>query len=49
MHHINHIDFFSINANVCAQKSLKRICTGFDPVTPLIILNSLKEFIEIET
>ena len=33
-YYINHIDFFSIHANVCAQKSLKRTCAGFDPVTP---------------
>ena len=38
MHHVSHIDFFSINANVCAQKSLKCTCPGFDPVTPLYTL-----------
>lgn len=33
--YINHIDFFSIEANVCAQKSLKRTCPGSNPVMPL--------------
>ena len=35
MYYINHIDSFSIHSNVCAQKSVKRTCQGFDPVTPL--------------
>ena len=35
MYYINHTDFFSVYANVCAQKSLKRTFPGFDPVTPL--------------
>ena len=29
MCYINHIDFFSIHDNVCAQNILKRICLGF--------------------
>ena len=32
---INHIGFFSIYDNVCAQKSLKHTCPGFDSVVPL--------------
>ena len=35
-HITNRIDFFSIHANVCAQKSLKCTCPGLDPVTPLM-------------
>ena len=35
MHYANDIDFFSIHANVCVQKSFKRTCPGFDTVTPL--------------
>ena len=34
MYYINPIDFFSIDVNVCAQKSLKPICPGFDLITP---------------
>ena len=36
--------FFSIHTNACAQKSRKRTCTGFGPVTPLIerIRNNIK-------
>ena len=29
-----YIDFFSVHANVCVQKSLKRTFPGFDPVMP---------------
>ena len=35
MHYINHIDFFSIHANACVQKSFKLTCPGFDPANPL--------------
>ena len=35
MFHINHTDFFSIHANVCAQKVLKRMCPASDTVTAL--------------
>ena len=35
MYYINHIDFFSIHVNACAQKSSKRTCPGFDSVTLL--------------
>ena len=35
MYHSINTNFFSIHANVCAQKSLKRTCLGFDPVKPL--------------
>lgn len=30
IHHISPIDFYSNNANVRAQKSLKRTCPSFD-------------------
>ena len=35
MHYINCIDFFSVQANMCAQISLKYSCPNFDPLTPL--------------
>ena len=38
MYYIHHINFFSIHANVCAQKSLKRTSPGFDSVAPLPIM-----------
>ena len=28
--------FFAIHANLCAQKSWKRTCAGFEPATPLM-------------
>ena len=34
MYYMNHIDFFSVDANVCAQKFLKCTCPSFDLVTP---------------
>ena len=38
MYYINHIDFYSVHANMCAQKSLKRTCPGFDQIMPLVCL-----------
>ena len=36
MYHSSGTNFFSIHANVCAQKSWKITCPGFDPVTPVL-------------
>ena len=52
MHYINHIDFFPVHANVCAQKSLKCTSPVFNPVTALFsILNTIyvkpKLFIDV--
>ena len=47
MYYINDIDFFSINANMCAQKPLKHTCPDFDPVTPLSKGNYYKIFTKI--
>ena len=41
MFHINHINFFLIHVNVCAQKSLKCTCPASDPVTPLMYKNQV--------
>ena len=38
---INHMNCFLIDTNVCAQKSSKLTCPGFDPVTPLKLLRLL--------
>ena len=35
------MNYFLIHTNVCAQKSSKRTCPGFDPVTPLMLLRLL--------
>ena len=35
--YIHHIDSVSIHSNVCAKKSLKRPCPGFDSFPPLNI------------
>ena len=34
MYYVNHIDFFSIDANVSDQKSLNRTSPDFAPITP---------------
>ena len=48
MRYVNHIDFFSIYDNVCAQKSLKRTWPGFDRVMPLhLVKDSYGTFFKI--
>ena len=41
MYHSSNTIFFSIHAGVCAPKSWKYTCLGFDPVTPLFTFVSL--------
>ena len=43
MYYINHVDFFLIHIDVCAQKSFKRTCPDFDPVTPLKSISSIED------
>lgn len=40
-YHHRYIKFFSIQADLCAQKSWKRTCLDFEPVTPLFLYNLL--------
>ena len=42
MYYINYIDFFSIDANLCAQKHLKRTSPGFDSVKLLTLIINYK-------
>ena len=39
VYYVNHIDFYSIHDNECAQKSFKRNCPSFDLVMPLLLNN----------
>ena len=40
-YHHRYIKLFSIQADLCAQKSWKRTCLDFEPVTPLFLYNLL--------
>lgn len=40
-YHHRYIKFFSIQADLCAQKSWKRTCLDFEPVTTLFLYNLL--------
>ena len=40
-YHHRYIKFFSIQADLCAQKSWKRTCLDFEPVTTLFLYNFL--------